>query len=390
MLSSSSLSLLEQTCPRALDFMEDGAPRDSSVFDVGIAAHAVMEEIQRESVRLGGFPLTDDQRTLVSARTVASLTLNGRMFRGNHEPPMPLASALEGQRIALSYIRRQHGRFTVSPVAMPERELSFDTNFQPCSPKSKDRIWSAILDRLEMDYNEDTGQYVLTVADLKTAWPAGPKEVESLQLKGQAVLALAHAHILWPENYTDIGVVKRKIINLRTGRETSAENYIDDPELNDWRQTIKSVSRNAPKRDKKTNQRPASPGLCCAKCPYRTICPDSALPTDQDQTLSTQYRLHLAETKRLEKILREQLKDVTVPPDHPGYKETIKTEVLPNAGTTVLDTLLPQYSDDADLAKILTALVSVSGLQSLVKTFPQLTPESVLQEVTSSRWGSGE
>jgi len=390
MLSSSSLSLLESTCPRALDFMEDGAPRDSSVFDVGTAAHAVMEEIQRESVRLGGVPLTDEQRTLVSSRTVASLTLNGRSFRGNHEPPMPLASALEGQRIALSYIRRQHGRFTVSPVAMPERELSFDGNFSPCSPKSKDRIWSAILDRLEMDYDEDTGQYVLSVIDLKTAWPAGQKEVESLQLKGQAVLALAHAHILWPENYTDIGVVKRKIINLRTGKETSAQNYTDDPELNDWRQTIKSVSRNAPKRDKKTNQRPSSPGLCCARCPYRNVCSDSASPDDQDQTISTQYRLHLAETKRLEKILREQLKDVTVPPDHPGYKETVKTEVLPDAGLTVLEALLPQYGDDGTLTKILTTLVSVSGLQSLAKTFPQLTPESVLQEVTSSRWGSGE
>jgi len=390
MLSSSSLSLLEQTCPRALDHMEDGAPRDSSVFDVGTAAHAVMEEIQRESVRLGGVPLTDEQRTLVSSRTVSALTLKGRSFRGNHEPPMPLASALEGQRIALSYIRRQHGRFTVSPVAMPERELSFDTNFFPCSPKSKDRIWSAILDRLEMDYDEDTGQYVLSVIDLKTAWPAGPKEVESLQLKGQAVLALAHAHILWPENYTDIGVVKRKIINLRTGKETSAQNYTDDPELNDWRQTIKSVSINAPKRDKKTNQRPSSPGLCCARCPYRNVCSDSASPDDTEQTVSTQYRLHLAETKRLEKILREQLKDVTVPPDEPGYRETVKTEVLPNAGITVLDTLLPQYSDDADLAKILTALVSVSGLQALAKTFPTLTPESVLQEVTSSRWGSGE
>jgi len=72
MLSSSSLSLLEQTCPRALDHMEDGAPRDSSVFDVGTAAHAVMEEIQRESVRLGGVPLTDEQRTLVSSRTVSA------------------------------------------------------------------------------------------------------------------------------------------------------------------------------------------------------------------------------------------------------------------------------------------------------------------------------
>jgi len=390
MLSSSSLSLLESTCPRALDHMEDGAPRDSSVFDVGTAAHAVMEEIQRESVRLGGVPLTDEQRTLVSSRTVSALTLKGRSFRGNHEPPMPLASALEGQRIALSYIRRQHGRFTVSPVAMPERELSFDTNFFPCSPKSKDRIWSAILDRLEMDYDEDTGQYVLSVIDLKTAWPAGPKEVESLQLKGQAVLALAHAHILWPESYTDIGVVKRKIINLRTGKETSAQNYTDDPELGDWRQTIKSVSINAPKRDKKTNQRPSSPGLCCARCPYRNVCSDSASPDDTEQTVSTQYRLHLAESKRLEKILKVQLKDVTVPPNEPGYRETVKTEVLPDAGNTVLDTLLPQYSDDGDLAKILTTLVSVSGLQTLTKTFPQLTPESVLREVTSSRWGSGE
>jgi hypothetical protein len=84
------------------------------------------------------------------------------------------------------------------------------------------------------------------------------------------------------------------------------------------------------------------------------------------------------------------LKDVTVPPNEPGYRETVKTEVLPDAGITVLDTLLSKYSDDGDLAKILTALVSVSGLQSLTKTFPQLTPESVLQEVTSSRWGSGE
>jgi len=201
---------------------------------------------------------------------------------------------------------------------------------------------------------------------------------------------LAHAHILWPENYTDIGVVKRKIINLRTGKETSAQNYTDDPELGDWRQTIKSVSINAPKRDKKTNQRPSSPGLCCARCPYRNVCSDSASPDDSEQTVSTQYRLHLAESKRLERILREQLKDVTVPPGEPGYRETVKTEVLPDAGITVLDTLLPQYSDDADLAKILTALVSVSGLQSLIKTFPTLTPESVLQEVTSSRWGSGE
>ncbi len=390
MLSSSSLSLLEQTCPRALDFMEDGAPRDSSVFDVGTAAHYVMESIQRESVRLGCVPLSEEQRTIVSAKAVSALTLKGREFRGNHEPPMPLASALEGQRIALSYIRRQHGRFGISPVAMSERELSFDANFQPCSPRSPNRIWSAILDNLEMAYNEDTGQYVLTVCDYKTAWPAGQKEVESLQLKGQAVLALTHAHILWPESYEDIGVVKRKIVNLRTTKETSAENYTDDPELNDWKETIKSVSMAAPRRDKKTNQRPSSPGLCCARCPYRSVCEDSALPDDEEQSLSTRYRLHLAEAKRLEKILKAQLKDVTVPPGEPGYRETVKTEVLPDAGNTVLDTLLPQYSDDGDLAKILTALVSVSGLQSLVKTFPTLTPESVLQEVTSSRWESGE
>lgn len=389
MLSSSSLSLLESTCPRALDFMEDGAPRDSSVFDVGTAAHAVMEEIQRETVRLGGHPLTDEQRSIVASRTVAALTLKGRLFRGNHEPPMPVHAALEGQRIALSYIRRQHNRFSVSPVALAERELSIDSNFQPCSPKSKDRIWSGIIDCFEMTYNEDTGQYVLKVTDYKTAWPAGPKEVESLQLKGQAVLALAHAHILWPDDYQEIGVIKREIINLRTGKHTTAENYIDDPVINDWRQTIKSIALAAPKRSK-NNQRPSSPGLCCSRCPYRTVCSDSALPTDKEQTLSTQYRLHLAEYKRLERILKEQLKDVTVPPDHPGYKETVKTEVLPNAGITVLDTLLPKYSDDADLAKILTALVSVSGLQTLVKTFPSLTPESVLQEVTSSRWGSGE
>ena len=48
--SSSMVRLLEETCPRALDLAEDGAPRDVRVFAAGTAAHAILEDWHKASI----------------------------------------------------------------------------------------------------------------------------------------------------------------------------------------------------------------------------------------------------------------------------------------------------------------------------------------------------
>ena len=67
---STSLKLVEAACPRALDFSEASVPYDRDVFQVGIVAHAVLEGLQRASMRKG-YALHPEEQELVKAALAA-------------------------------------------------------------------------------------------------------------------------------------------------------------------------------------------------------------------------------------------------------------------------------------------------------------------------------
>ena len=102
--SSSMVRLFEETCPRALDLAEDGAPRDVRVFAAGTAAHAILEDWHKASIAAQR-PLTQQETGEIVARTIASLAIEGRTFRGNREPALPADRVLEGADLAQGYLR---------------------------------------------------------------------------------------------------------------------------------------------------------------------------------------------------------------------------------------------------------------------------------------------
>ena len=373
--SSSSLRLWEETtCPKALDYAATGARRDTSVFDVGIAAHAVIEAIQKHQAQTGD--VSPETWAQLAAQTVAALATVGRSFRGHREPPMPMTAAHNGAAIALSYLSRKGS--ALPDGALPEQDLAIDFAGDPCAPSSSAAAWRAILDRVSLSEDEE-GEVDLTVTDYKTAWPAGPVEVESLQLKGQAVLALANLAKLFGDDAPTPTRLIREVVNLRTGVSYYAVNSVDDPEIEQWRREMIAIGESFPRIGRAPN-----PGIGCARCPYAEICDDRAQTLD----LPTLERLALLSAEHALLTKLAQASDLTSPAKNlPGYYETTAAEVLPEAAALILARWSPKHADDDALLGLLTRLVNVSSVRALAKEL-QIPEDQLLRHAPVTRWRS--
>lgn len=373
-LSSSTLSLLERSCPRALDLQEDGAPRDGQVFEVGTSAHAVLEAVRREIMR-DGFQVRPERARTLAAQTVAMLTLVGREFRGRREPPISLARATEGADIALRALERDG--WQLSPSARPEVELAVDAKWRPCDPSDPRAVWRGILDLVDLRETED-GESALVVEDAKSSWHAGEADCDTVQLRGQLLLALAHFERLYPgEPFPDVG--HRVIHNLRTGVRHVAETRLDSDDLDLWREQILALVKTVPKRG--PNGRPAMPGPHCAGCVYRRACkaadPDA---TDPEQTVARWASLQ-AQVKALEPVVQ------AAAAHHPlAVGDQVYTRTRQQARTPNLDAvqeLLTLFPADRT-QELIRLLLSVGGLEAVAKAVHPTDP--IAREEALSRW----
>jgi hypothetical protein len=253
---STSLRYLEDHCPRALDHYEAGAPYDRDVFQVGVAAHAVIEMV-------GKHP--DRPREDLAQQVAVALCTEGRSFEGEPEGPLRPQHAAAGRDIALRFLAAHD----LSPGAMFEHGLAVDREWKPVPYDSAQVYYRAAIDMLEVveDTDEDGSTTTTIVStDWKSAWPTSADELDTLQLHGQTALALAH--------YPEATILRRRAANLRTLAIFEADVFLDDDGLatvGKWRKDIDLLIAVAEHRGE-DGRRPARPGASCIGCPFLSRC----------------------------------------------------------------------------------------------------------------------
>lgn len=255
-----TLKLASRHCPRALDYYEEGRPHDRSQYAVGIAAHAVLEALGRA----GG-----EHAQAVADGVLYALTTAGRTFDNHAEPPLPLDEAIEGRDLALRYAAGH----TFDPQARYELGVGFDRDWRPVGyssgeARSGEARFRLIFDVLEVATEEDEEQAGegVVVLDYKTAWSTSAAELDTMQMRAQAVCAM-----LLPSEREN-AFVRQEVVNLRT-EQTFSRTIWSDAEglalLDRWRRDL-DLAMNA--LDEMPRPRPARPGAGCLGCPWVSSC----------------------------------------------------------------------------------------------------------------------
>lgn len=267
---STTLGLVSDHCPRALDFYESGAPYDRTIFARGVAAHAVLEDLGHETRRRKAGYLLGADAEAVAHETCLRLIRDGRDFEGQMEPPLPESLVFEGRDMALSF----HEEHPSRPDFEYEIGLAVNARWEPC-PYDAGAALRCRIDatgtRLPSwaDDEDGGGGPRLVVDDYKSGWQDDARALHSIQRKIQGVLAWDR----WGKGHE---VLELRVVNFRSHQIHSLELYPNDPEdaakLKRWRRDIEAViaALDAPRIA--GSQRPASPGPRCFGCPYLSQC----------------------------------------------------------------------------------------------------------------------
>ena len=283
--SSSYISLAVKHCMKALDFADEGVDWVGPKLNVGITAHAVLQYVQEEVFKQGK-ELHPFEVCRIADEVVTELVTNGREFRGRKEPPIGIEDAYEGRDLAMRYIEAKG----LEPHLLPERELEM-----------KGYPYVALFDAhgVRDEGDEESTYTVAEAVDYKSAWTAGEATLQTLQIKGQAV-------ILW-DNYPEADVVRVKVANLRTLGEWSAEFYRHDDahkeQIEQWRKDIIQTCEMA------KGIRQASPGAGCIGCPYAYQCYDCFRFARDTGGTAAAWATAKARADSLAPIVRKMCKD---------------------------------------------------------------------------------
>jgi len=259
-MRSTALKLVAKTCLRALDFSEAGAPYDRTVFQAGIAAHAVCQ-VAGESARAGS---TTDLRVLAD-RVVRELVTVGRGFDGVMEPPMPVQDAVQGRDLAIPWLEM----YPPSPGARYEHGLAVDREWNPVAYNDPRAYYRAALDVFERIDDVDEEGYpevTIIVDDYKSAPPTDATELDTVQIRGQLAVALAH--------HPDARIGRRAVTNLWRRKRYTSDLLLDDDgrfQVDQWRRDIDHAIAATEVRGA-DGRRPANPGAGCMGCPWVTRC----------------------------------------------------------------------------------------------------------------------
>lgn len=265
---STTLGLVERNCPRALDFYERGAPYDRSVFAVGVAAHACLEDLGHATVARGDYVLDADAEE-VARRTCEKLIEEGRDFEGEMEPPLPSREVWQGRDLALLF----HGEKPARPDFRYEEGVAVSREWSLCPYDSgawlRCRIDGVGTRLPSWTDDEDTSGPRLVVQDFKSSWQDDERALHSLQRKIQAVLSW----LAWGKGHE---ALELQVVNFRARQVHSLLVQPNEPEgaklMARWRRDIESEIRARDVQKGEAGLRPASPGPQCSGCPYLAQC----------------------------------------------------------------------------------------------------------------------
>lgn len=310
--SSTRLRYALDHCPYALDLYEAGTPYERGQFAVGIAAHAVIQAAAQATNRERR-ALSDEEIEAAAERATQALIAGPRTFDRSEEPPLHPDHAFEGRELALDWLL---GMERPEPGAEIEVGLALDRDGNPADYWSDDAYYSAILDHVAVARrtDEETSARVLTLRDYKTSWQAGDGELQSVQRRGQAVVA-------WPVYGAGVDVLRLEVVNLRTRRIRSAEYHVEDglaETLEQWRRdlwtTLEALDQQATR-----SHRPARPGAGCMRCPFILACDHAQDWLDRGDVPATAekravaYAAALATSDHLAELVRLDCGDGSIP-----------------------------------------------------------------------------
>jgi len=371
---STSLRLAGEHCAHALDFYERGAPYERAHFSVGVAAHAILEEVGKEAVRRGRYLLLREVEE-TAERTASELIREGRDFEGEREPPLRSDLVWEGRDLALVYARE----CPMPPDGEYEVAAAVNRQFLPC-PAGEGAYLMARIDHkatrvagldLELDDEDGAAGPVLQLDDYKSGWSADERELRQLQRKIQAVTG-------WANWGRDHDVLRLRVINIRMRRvyETVILPNTEDGErlMARWRRDIEREIEARDVQRGPDGERPATPGACCVGCPYLGQCEPAARHLER-RGLSTEPRdlaeeLAILEARRgqLLGILREEAGEQPIPVPGGSVGFYAKEQETPRAEAPgVLAGLWERRLQGRDAAGLLAALPGLLGSLGLGK-----------------------
>lgn|GEM_PF-2240449 len=373
--SSTSLGYMTKHCPKAYRLHMAGQRGDASVFQVGVAAHAVLEEIGKRR-------LAEPAHIKAVADDVAQILMShGRDYFGIPEPPVPADQALAGRDLALAYLETH-----VLPDGEYERALYMDIN----DGATTYRVRSLI----DVVFEEDRGDEefsgpCLVVRDFKSAWTANDDELETLQRKMQAVIA-------WGKlGREDLLGLVLEVENLRTGRTHSRTIWMDEEGemlLAGWRADILILCRAAEQALDDPDACPAAPGIGCLSCPFSATCEECAeaamRPAATVEEQAVKWLAMKTVLANVTRVLKERLKDaepVTVPGGTVGFQRKERDEPVADAYAKVLSEWHERLGHDippeevahklpAQLTLLMTLKPGKTALEAVAKNlYPERT-----------------
>lgn len=273
MSRSTRLTLAQEHCPRALDYLDAGTPYDRAIFGTGIAAHAVLEGLQRTQHARDNAVVLDEAERIADA-VATNLVTKGRTFDGIPEPPLFPADVAPGRDLALRWWNRPRDTAAVPLDWRPEEPIAADRDWRPAK-YGPDAYYRGILDVVgpveEEGFDEYSSGRGLCHTDYKTRWDTNAGELNTIQLRGQSLLVYANAGLL---GMVAPSFIRRRVINLRTGMEFHADLWLDDDfdrTVEAWRKDIALAMAHADARGP-DQRRIANPGANCIGCPFLLRC----------------------------------------------------------------------------------------------------------------------
>ena len=314
-LHPSHIKLKENHCGYAVELSLNHATRDREVFQVGIAAHAVLENI---GIATNDNPeITALDIKQIANNTAYELCTNGRSYDGHPEPPMKMSQAIEGMKLALAYAEKN----PLPHDASYEEPFAFDKEWNPVGYDDSEAVFRTLLDFVHIvDEMDEDGHIIKTaiVRDYKSSWYITSEMLDNLQRRAQAL-------VVYLKYKPD--VLKMQIHGLRGGQKIERiifTQYQHD-ELMNWRDDIAIAIKSL-----QAPQNP-TPGTGCYQCPYVAVC--SHANYEDKKKIAEKYAIAIGVAKELEKKLRLMTKEHPIETENGtiGYIKKERNTTAPNA-----------------------------------------------------------